>query len=303
MPEAGKGKVRIGVGLGVSTTSDPGRFAALIDGLESLGFDSLWLAERISADSPDPFVGLAFAAGRTDRLKLGTSVTVLPGRNPMRVATQIATLDRLSNGRALPAFGLGVASKVEQQAFGVTKEERAARFDETFELLRRFLAGETVDHKGKYFRFEGAKARPVPLQQPLDMWLGGSSATELQRCGRLADGWLPSFTPPDDVKRGIEEIEKAASKADRTFDPEHFGALVPYVEGDVPEQLAAIARRRRPGADLNDVVAKGLAGLPALLERFIAAGASKFVVVPVNEPHNWDDHVSDLADAVHPLET
>jgi probable F420-dependent oxidoreductase len=303
MPEVGNRKVRIGVGLGTRTTSDPKRFAALIDGLESLGFDSLWLAERVSGDSPDPFTGLAFAAGRTDRLKLGTSVTVLPGRNPMLLAAQIATLDQLSSGRLLPAFGLGVASTVEQQAFGVTKDERASRFDESFELLRRFLAGETVDHKGRWFKFEGAKARPLPLQKPLDMWMGGSATSELQRCGRLADGWLPSFTPPDEVKKGIEEIERAADKAGRTFDPNHYGALVPYVDGDVPEAVAAIARRRRPGIDVHDVVAKGLAGLPALIERFIAAGASKFVVVPVNEPHNWDDHVSDLADAVHPLET
>jgi len=303
MPEVGNRKVRIGVGLGTRTTSDAGRFAAAVDGLESLGFDSLWLAERVSADSPDPFTALAFAAGRTDRLKLGTSVTVLPGRNPMRLAAQIGTLDRLSRGRALPAFGLGVVSRKEQQAFGVGKDERASRFDETFELLRRFLAGETVDHKGRWFRFEGATTGPTPVQQPLDLWLGGSSPSELQRCGRLADGWLPSFTPPDDVRRGIEEIERAADKAGRSIDPEHYGALVPYVEGDVPDELAAMARRRRPGTDLHDVVAKGLAGLAPLIERFIAAGASKFVVVPVAEPHNWDDHVSDLADAVHPLET
>ena len=303
MPEVGNRKVRVGVGLGSATTSDPERFAALVDGLESLGFDSLWLAERIAADSPDPLTALAFAAGRTDRLKLGTGVTVLPGRNPMRLAAQIGTLDQLSGGRFLPAFGLGAARKVEHQAFGVTKDERAARFDETFELLRRFLAGETVDHKGRWFRFEGATARPLPRQQPIDLWLGGSSPAELERCGRLADGWLPAFTPPDDVKKGIEAIERAADKAGRSFDTEHYGALVPYVDGDVPEPLASIARRRRPGVDVHDVVAKGLAGLPSLLERYIAAGASKFVVVPVVEPANWDDHVSDLADAVHPLET
>jgi probable F420-dependent oxidoreductase len=299
----GNRKVRVGVGLGTATTSDPKRFAALVDGLESLGFDSLWLAERVSAEAPDPLTALAFAAARTDRLKLGTAVTVLSGRNPMRLASQIGTLDQLSAGRLLPAFGLGAARKVEHQAFGVTKDERAARFDETFELLRRFLAGETVDHKGKWFRFEGAEARPLPRQDPIDLWMGGSGPSELERCGRLADGWLPAFTPPDDVKKGIEVIERAADKAGRQFDDDHYGALVPYVDGDVPEAVANVARRRRPGVDVHDVVAKGLAGLPALLERFIAAGASKFVVVPVVEPANWDDHVSDLADAVHPLET
>ena len=303
MPEVGEKKVRVGVGLGTRTTSDPGRFGALIDGLESLGFDSLWLAERVSRESPDPLIALTYAAGRTDRLKLGTGVTVLPGRNPMRLAAQLGTLDVLSRGRLLPAFGLGVAAGSELQAFGVGKDERASRFDESFELLRRFLAGETVDHKGRWFRYEGAKARPLPMQQPLDLWMGGSAPSELQRCGRLADGWLPSFAPPEAVAAGIPVIEAAARKAGRSFDPEHYGALVPYVEGDVPEALASLVHRRSPGVDVHDVVAKGLEGLPPLLERFIAAGASKFVVVPVNEPTNWDDHVADLADAVHPLET
>jgi len=303
MPEVGERKVRVGVGLGTRTTSDPGRFAALVDGLESLGFDSLWLAERVSRESPDPLTALAFAAGRTDRLKLGTGVTVLPGRNPMRLAAQLVTLDQLSRGRLLPAFGLGVAAGAELQAFGVAKDERGSRFDESFELLRRFLDGETVDHKGRWFRYDGAKARPLPVQQPLDLWMGGSATSELQRCGRLADGWLPSFTPPEAVAAGIPVIEKAASKAGRTFDVEHYGALVQYVDGDVPEVLSSLVHRRSPGVDVHDVVAKGLEGLPPLLERFVAAGASKFVVVPVTEPTNWDDHVADLADAVHPLET
>src|SRR5204862_442135 len=81
----------------------------LVDALERLGFDSLWLSERITGPAPDPLVGLAVAAGRTRKLKLGTSVMVLPGRNPALVAAEWATLDRLSGGRTLPAFGLGVA--------------------------------------------------------------------------------------------------------------------------------------------------------------------------------------------------
>lgn len=296
-------KVRIGVGLGVQTSSDPSRYAALIDGLEALGFDSLWLSERVAADSPDALVALAYAAARTDRLKLGTAVTVLPGRNPMLLAKQMATLDQLSGGRLLPAFGLGVANKVEQQAFGVTRDERASRFDEALPLLRRFWTEDTVDHKGKWYRFEGASVRPFPKQRPLDLWLGGIAPSELQRCGRLGDGWLPSFATPEDVGKGILKIEEVADKAGRSIEPDHFGALVPYVEGgDLPEQLVAFARRRNTEVEPTDVIAQGLKGLRPLLERFIEAGASKFVVVPVIEPTNWDDHVAELADAVHPLE-
>ena len=119
-------KVRIGYGLGVRTpTLDGARFAELVDALEALRFDSLWLSERVTGASPEPMVGLAYAAARTSRLKLGTSVQVLPGRNVHLLAKAWASLDRLSSGRCLPAFGLGVADPREQAAFGVAREERA----------------------------------------------------------------------------------------------------------------------------------------------------------------------------------
>src|SRR5262249_12015134 len=127
-------KVRIGVGLGVGGLRDDGRFGEFVDALEGHLFDSLWLSERVGADSPDPVIGLAVAGGRTRKLKLGTSVQVLPGRNPALLAKEWATLDRLSGGRALPAFGLGNPLAAEHQAFGVTREERAPIFDEALPL-------------------------------------------------------------------------------------------------------------------------------------------------------------------------
>ena len=123
-------KVRVGYGLGTRTiTNDAARFAALVDALEDLRFDSLWLSEKITDDCPDPIVALAFAAARTSRLKLGTSVLVLPGRNPMLLAKELASLDRLSGGRLLPAFGLGQVDPAEQQAFGVERGEHGGDDD------------------------------------------------------------------------------------------------------------------------------------------------------------------------------
>ena len=112
------------------------------------------------------------AAGLTTKIKFGFSVLVVPGRNPMLLAKELATLDRLSHGRLLPAFGLGAPDPGEHQAFGVERGERAKLFNEVLPLLRRFWAGETVDHEGEGFRYEGAVVRPLPLQQPLDIWLG-----------------------------------------------------------------------------------------------------------------------------------
>ena len=141
------------------------------------------------------------------------------------------------------------------------------------------------------------------MQQPLPVWLGGAASSELRRCGRLGDGWLPSFVTPDDVTKGRAEIEQVADQEGRSIDPDHFGVLVPYAVDEIPEYVADLARRRRPGAEVSDVVAQGWKGLRTLVEQYIVAGASKFVVVPVTEPDNWDGHVADLADAVHPLET
>ena len=106
-------KIRIGFGLGTrSNTNDHESFGTFVDALEDQGWDSLWVSERVSGESPDPMIAMAFAAGRTKRIKFGQSVMVLPGRNPVLAAKAIASLDRLSNGRVLPAFGLGVAESV-----------------------------------------------------------------------------------------------------------------------------------------------------------------------------------------------
>src|SRR5262249_17390354 len=130
-------KVRIGFGGGARSGDRVDGFAELVDGLEANGFDSLWCSERAAGPIPDPVVALTVPAGRPRRLKLGTSVQVLPGRNPLLLAKQWASLDVLSGGRALPAFGLGVVDPGEQQAFGVARTERASWFDEALPLVRR----------------------------------------------------------------------------------------------------------------------------------------------------------------------
>src|SRR3954465_4354332 len=141
-------KVRIGFGLGTQGVGDYDRFAVLVDGLERWGFDSLWLSDRLTGRAPEPVVALAFAAGRTQRLKLGTSVLVLPGRNPVVLAKELASLDRLSGGRLLPAFGLGSPDAAEHQGFGVAPRERGPWLDEALPLLRRLWYEEVVDHAG-----------------------------------------------------------------------------------------------------------------------------------------------------------
>lgn len=291
-------KVRIGYGFGVRTRLNDDGFTTVVDALERLRFDSLWLSERIGGEAPDPLVAMAFAAGRTTRLKFGMSVMVLPGRNPVVLAKELATLDRLSNGRLLPAFGLGVADPHEQQAFGVERTERAALFDESLAVLRACWSGEPVTHHGARFHYDDLRVLPTPRQAHIDVWLGGIAPSELRRVGRLADGWLPSFVTPDDAARGREVIEATLAEHGRSIDDDHYGVLVPYATGPVPDALLAGLAKRRP--DLDDpsvLVPRGWDQLLAMIDQFVAVGTTKFVILPIVEPGSPDEWVAHLEEA------
>ncbi|HEY5155894.1 MAG TPA: TIGR03619 family F420-dependent LLM class oxidoreductase [Acidimicrobiales bacterium] len=299
-------KIRIGYGLGTRTvTHDGDAFGSFVDDLERLGFDSLWLSERISGEAPDPLIALSYAAARTTKLKLGMSVLVLPGRNPVLVAKELATLDRLSNGRLLPAFGLGVADPHEQQAFGVERGDRAKIFNEALPLLRRLWTEDSVDHDGTWFHYEGVTVRPKPIQQPIDVWLGGIAPSELRRVGRLGDGWLPSFCTADDIAAAIPVINQTATEHDREVDPEHFGALIAYADGEVPDLIGQFIAKRRPDLDdPSEIIPTGLPAVRATIEKMVEAGASKFVLLPLSEPsaEGWTAELERIAAELKPLE-
>jgi probable F420-dependent oxidoreductase len=295
-------KIRIGYGLGTRTPTNDERFGPFVDDLERLGFDSLWVSERITGEAPDPVVAMAYAAGRTTKLKFGMSVMVLPGRNPVLVAKELASLDRLSGGRLLPAFGLGAPESAEHRAFAVKREERAALFDEALPLIRRLWAEDDVTHHGPRWSFESITVLPKPRQGHLDVWLGGMSPSELRRTARLADGWLPSFIRPAEAGAGRRTIEELAAGYGRAIDPEHYGVLIPYSDTTVPGPTLELLARRRPGVDPTEIIPMGFDALTAQIRRFIDEGISKFVLIPLAEPPSWEPHLAALADAVLPLQ-
>jgi len=294
-------KIRVGYGLGNLRSLDGERLGSLAEAIENNGFDSLWLSERISGPAPDPVLGLTFAAARTRKIKLGTSVQVLPGRSPARVAKSWATLDALSGGRALPAFGLGIVHPVEQQAFGVARADRAPIFDEALPLIRRLWEEDAVDHDGAHFHYEAMTVLPKPAKR-LDVWLGGKAPSELRRVGKLADGWLASFSTPEDCKAGRDAVEAATADAGRKIDDDHFGAMVFYTHDEIPERVMEMLSSRNPGADPADLVARGWSALRELCERYVAVGFSKLVLVPFTEPENWDEELARGAEAILPIQ-
>jgi probable F420-dependent oxidoreductase len=175
------------------------RVAALA---ERLGYDSLWAGEHVVVPSPrvapspmepdepmlDPLVALAYLAAGTERVKLGTGVIVLPQRNPLVLAKQVASLDVLCGGRLV--LGIGVAYlEPEMRAIGVPMEGRGARADEYLAAMRSLWEEEAPSYSGRYVEFEGVDAHPRPVQRPLPVVVGGHTRAAHRRAARSADGW------------------------------------------------------------------------------------------------------------------
>ena len=211
-------------------------FGEVVDTVERLGFDSLWLSERISGEAPDPIVAMSYAAGRTTQLKFGMSVLVLPGRNPIVLAKELATLAVLSGGRLLPAFGLGVADGMEHQAFGVERKRAGEDVRRGAAVMRK--AGTTTSSTTTATASTTRACGCGPQPKRLDVWLGGIAPSELKRVGRLADGWLPSFVTPADVAAGRDVIEQVAAEHEREIEDDHYGVLIPYAMGAVPDRCS-----------------------------------------------------------------
>ena len=163
-------------------------------------------------------------------LKLGTTI-LLPGRNLVRVAKELAGLDRLSGGRLLVTFVPGLPRQPESAAAGVAGGHKGGLMDEMLPVLRRLWAGESVTHHGEAADFERgdrvAPSRPGAARV-LD---GGMVPAALRRCGRFADGWLPSSCTPAEVAAARVVIDEAAAEAGRTIAAEHFGVSIAYASG------------------------------------------------------------------------
>lgn len=290
-------KVRIAVGLGAAAF-DPGTFAGFVTDLDDLGFDSLWISDVLTGPGPDPLIALAAAAQLNRTLKLGTTM-LLPGRNELRLAKSLATLDALSGGRLLVTFVPGLAYGPERDAIGVPVPERAAAIERTLPRLRRWWAGQAVD---------GVTVTPRPVQDPLEIWLGGIAPASLARCGRLADGWLGGGCTPEQAGAAKAAIDEAAASAGRRIDPEHFGVSIGYSRRplDDAQRMALSARANRRVPDPAALVPVGGAALRDTLQSFINVGLSKFVVRPLrsgDDRSSERDDLAALAEAVADLQT
>ncbi len=283
-------KVRIGFAVGGKALGID-RFGGVLDDLERLRFDSVWLPETFLTGTFDPIVGLSYAAARVRKLKLGTHL-VAPGRNVVLLAKSLAELDRLSAGRLLLVFVPGLTDAAERSIQGMPTGDRTTWFDTNLPVLRALWRGDEA---------EGAKLEVTPHQQPLEVWLGGKGDKSLQRAGRISDGWLPGLVTLEEAVEGRAVVERAAAEAGRQLSPEHFGINLSYTL-DASFDRESLPRRTTPG-DTRDIVAFGLPALRDLVGRWVDAGFTKIVVRPVLPPTGWTAELEALADAVVDLQT
>ena len=263
-PSAGAGSAPSERGRARGGRFDPERFAAVVDGLEERRFDTIWLSDLPLGGSVEPVVGLSFAAARTRRLKLGANLVPI-GRSSLQLAKQLAQLDQLSGGRLLLTAVPGLGSPDERAALGLAGRDRGAALELAVTELRDFWAR--------------GPARPV--QEPLELWFGGFGPRALERAGRLADGWLGAAMTPDEVAIARQRIDGAAEAAGRRLDPEHFGMSIPYARIEAAPAAYASLAARRGKADPASLLPVGRDALCRLVEAYVAAGCSKFVLRPV----------------------
>src|SRR4051794_10205194 len=265
--------------MGVCASADG---AVRIAGLaEELGYESLWMGEHVVAPSPrvrpspiepdypipHPVVTLARVAGETERVRLATGIVILPQRNPVVLAKELASLDVLSGGRLV--FGIGVGyGEPEMRAVGVPMEGRGARADEYLQTMRSLWEDEAPAFQGRHVELGGVDAHPRPVQARIPVVVGGNSPAAFRRAVRHGDGWYGFMLDRFATEAAIDSLRREAESADRDFaelsitvspsEPLDEGVLADYEALSV-DRLALVPpadfwRNRSPLAEVEEFV-------------------------------------------------
>ena len=279
----------VGVGLGISELPfDTARgFWRWIEMCEDSAVDSIWQTDRLISDNPmlESLSVMAALAGATTRLKFGMNVIALGWRDPLVVAKQCASIDFLSGGRLLPAFGIGTPRGEEWEATGRDTKGRGARADEALDIISRLWSGESVDYDGTYYQYRRARISPLPVQKRLPLWIGGQSKAAIRRTARIGTGWLAGFQSPGEVAPVVAAIKTAAEEAGRRIDADHYGAGFYFRFGSWDDAIVgprAETFAARTGRSPQEcMVIGGAADMIERLRAYIVGGVSKFVLHPV----------------------
>ena len=266
--------MKIGVNMTLSSHSID--VAVLAQKAESLGFESLWLPEHpiipvhvttryqgsadgaippSMSDMADPFLGLARASAVTTAIKLGTGICLVPERNPLLLAKEIATLDRFSHGRFLFGIGAGWLQE-ETEIMGGDFAHRWSQTREAILAMKELWSKDEAEYHGTFYDFPPVRSAPKPVQQPHPpILLGGSARNVFQRVVAWGDGWMPTRATPAEVEKGRAVLDELATAAGRD-----------------PKSL--------------DITVFGQASDPGMVQEFAAAGANRVIVRLANTTNN-----------------
>lgn len=239
--------MKFGLAFASSIGTDPASALEIAKVAEEVGFESVWGGEHVifpstiesaypytadgkvpaTADTPipDPLIWLAYVAAAAPTLRLGTCILILPQRNPLILAKELATLDHLSGGRVELGIGVGWL-KEEFDALGVPWERRGRRNDEYVEALKVIWSGSHVEYHGEFVDFEPLTCTPRPVQgSDIPILVGGDTDVAIRRAARLADGYFPGEGDPEGLRRLIEDLRVECERQDRDPDSVEINAM------------------------------------------------------------------------------
>jgi probable F420-dependent oxidoreductase len=246
--------------------ASPAGATAVAEAAEAGGFDTIWTVEHVVVpsgyespypydasgkmaggaeefDLPDPLVWLTWAAAKTSRIRLATGILILPQRNPVVTAKELATLDHLSGGRLSVGVGAGWLAE-EFDALGVPFDDRGRRLDEYVAVMRALWSGGKTSFDGEFFQFRDCISRPRPAQGSIPVIVGGDSAAAARRAGRLGDGYFPGGSSIEHIAERVELAKRTAEEHGR--DPASLQLIAGAAAPPGPklderiEQLAAL---------------------------------------------------------------
>ena len=296
-----------GLAFGVVAVGDADR----IRSLEALPIDSLWTGGHVASRNPSPeaMMGLARLSAMTERVKIGTSILLLPLYPPAVVAKQIADLDRATEGRVVLGVGIGGEYPQEFRACGVPIEERGRRTDEAIPLLRRLWSAEEISHDGPFYPMVDVRIHPAPAQPGgPPIVVAGRQKPAMRRSARLGDGWMPYLYSPRRYAESVEYIRKIADEDGRDLSGFGWYAFVFVNVGDdggAAKEEAARAIGGNYNQDfrqmLDSVAAAGtVSEVRAKLQSFVDAGARHFIFTPAVRSGHPDTVVRRLFEEVVP---
>jgi probable F420-dependent oxidoreductase len=279
----------IGVGIGLFDFPFSGStaFWRWVDLCEAGGVDSIWQSDRLATREPmlECLSTMAALAGATQRIKFGMFVASAGLRDPLLLAKQCATIDVLSGGRLLPAFGVGSARSGDWEATGISPHRRGRRADEALDIIAALWRGEAVTFDSEFHHYRKATISPLPVQKNFPLWIGGSSQAAIERTARIGTGWVGGSEPPRVAAAVVAGIKSACRKYGRRIDPDHYGAGFSFWFGSrdddaVRRELASLERSSRHRPEDSTVIG-GREEILARIGEFIDAGVSKFVLRPI----------------------